>query len=108
MKQKRDSKANLASLSDNNSTSINVGPKINVDNVVTVNTKNHFICLNLNKKNSIFLTISTTFSFVIGSFLDKICCCAASASQKAFLIVFALLVVGATIGGVLGNRLTQE
>ena len=44
---------------------------MNVDHVEAVNTKNNYICLQINKKNSIFLTISATFSFVLGSFLDK-------------------------------------
>ena len=105
MKQKRRTRA---SFSDNISTNVYVGPQMNVDHVEAVNTKNNYICLQINKKNSIFLTISATFSFVLGSFLDKICCCATSASQKSTLILFALLVVGATIGGVIGNSFIKE
>ena len=104
MRENGDNTASLPTY--NKSALINLGLQINVDNVDTINTKNNFICLNCNKKNPMILAISNTFTFVLGSFLDKLCCCATSVTPKALLVlVSALLVVGATIGGVLGKQL---
>ena len=100
----------LTAIIDNypsSSANINVGPEINCDNVDTVNNKNNFICFKCNKNNShnsVLLTMSNTISFVFGAFLDSMCCCLTSMSQKALLTaVLTVIVVGAATGGILGK-----
>ena len=81
-------------------TSVHVGPQIICDNVETINTENKLICLSCKKRNPIILTISNTFSFVFGAFLDNICCCLTSVSKRAMVTALVtILVVGATTGG---------
>ena len=96
---------NFTISADGQSAEIKVGPDINCGNVDTIITNDYFICLNFNKKITIVaLAISNTITFVFGTFLDKICCCIPSESQKALLmVVLALIVVGATTGGFVGR-----
>ena len=105
MDENGDSTENFEISADGQSAYIKVGPDINCGNVDTIITKDYFICLNFNKKITIVaLAISNTITFVFGTFLDKICCCIPSESQKALLmVVLALIVVGATTGGFVGR-----
>ena len=95
---------NMQNVTNVQLTSVHAGPRINCDSVDTINTKNHFTCFNCDKKNPIILTMSNTFSFVFGAFLDNICCCLHSVSQRAMMTaVLTILVVGGTTGGIVGK-----
>ena len=105
MEENGDSTENFTIIANDQSAYIKVGPDINCGNVNTIITKDYFICLNFNKKITIVaLALSNTITFVFGTFLDKICCCFPSESQKALLmVVLALIVVGVTTGGIVGR-----
>ena len=89
----------------NPSLCINVGPEINCDNVDRIQTKDHYICFNCNKKNPVVLTMSNTFSFVFGTLLDNMYCCITSASQRALMaaVLSVILLGAATTGGIVGK-----
>lgn len=85
---------------DDSIITVNDGVETTSVHVETINTENKLICLSCNKRNPIILTISNTFSFVFGAFLDNICCCLTSVSKRAMVTALVtILVVGATTGG---------
>ena len=90
-----------------NSDIITIGPVIHCENVDNISTKNKYICIRCDKRNPVILTLSITFSFIFGAFLDNICCCIKSTSQRALLTAFLTVVVaGVLTGGIVGkNRL---
>ena len=85
-------------------TSLHIGPDVICDSVETINIKNHFVCFSCDKRNPVILTLSNIFSFVFGSFLDSICCCITSLSQRALITaVLTVLVVSAITAGLIGR-----
>ena len=93
----------MVKVTDDQMISLHVGPELNCEQVDSINTKNKFTCLNCNTKNPVILTISNTFSFVFGAFLENICCCVSSVSQRAIMTaVLTIVLVGGTTGGIVG------
>ena len=95
----------LKSVKNGQSTSVHIGPEINCDSVDIINNESTFVCFSCSKMNPVILTISNTFSFIFGSFLDNICCCISSISQRVLLTaVLTVVVVGTTTGGLVGRH----
>ena len=98
----------LKTVTNDQSTSVHIGPEINCDSVDNINTTSTFACFSCNKRNPVILTISNTFSFIFGSILDNICCCISSTSQRVLVTaVLTVVVVGTTTGGLVGTSFTR-
>ena len=94
----------LKTVTNDQSTSVHIGPEINCDSVDNINTTSTFACFSCNKRNPVILTISNTFSYIFGSLLDNICCCISSTSKRALVTAaFIVVAVGASIGCLVGK-----
>ena len=94
---------NVAEYNDStNSNVVTIGPVIHCENVDNISTKNKYICIRCDKRNPVILTLSNTFSFIFGVFLDNTCCCIKSVSQRALMTTVLTVVVAGALGGIVG------